>query len=77
MLKLEDRICRTTPNRRVLGRILRMKKDIIRFRRFVYPEREVAEITHADSARRDEGLLPRLLTTPLKPWTWPKATANR
>ncbi|WBO85788.1 magnesium/cobalt transporter CorA [Hymenobacter yonginensis] len=43
--KLEDRILQDRPDRRVLGRILRMKKDIIRFRRFVYPEREkVAEI---------------------------------
>ncbi|SHK50739.1 magnesium/cobalt transporter CorA [Hymenobacter psychrotolerans] len=43
--RLEDRILQDRPDRRVLGRILRMKKDIIRFRRFVYPEREkIAEI---------------------------------
>ncbi|MBD2716997.1 magnesium/cobalt transporter CorA [Microvirga sp. STR05] len=43
--RLEDRILQDRPDRRVLSRILRMKKDIIRFRRFVYPEREkIAEI---------------------------------
>jgi len=43
--KLEDRILQDRPDRRVLNRILRVKKDIIRFRRMVYPEREkIAEI---------------------------------
>lgn len=43
--KLEDRILQDRPDRRVLGRILRIKKDVIRFRRFVYPEREkIAEL---------------------------------
>jgi magnesium transporter len=43
--KLEDRILQDRPDRRVLNRILRIKKDIIRFRRLVYPEREkIAEI---------------------------------
>jgi magnesium transporter len=43
--KLEDRILQDRPDRRVLARILRIKKDIIRFRRFVYPEREkIAEL---------------------------------
>lgn len=43
--KLEDRILQDRPDRRVLNRILRIKKDIIRFRRLVYPEREkIAEL---------------------------------
>ncbi|TGE24680.1 magnesium/cobalt transporter CorA [Hymenobacter aquaticus] len=42
---LEDRIFNGRPNRRLLSRILQMKKDIVRFRRLVYPEREkIAEI---------------------------------
>ncbi|WP_375435819.1 magnesium/cobalt transporter CorA [uncultured Hymenobacter sp.] len=43
--KLENRILEDRPDRRVLNRILRVKKDIIRFRQLVYPEREkIAEI---------------------------------
>ncbi|WP_324670839.1 magnesium/cobalt transporter CorA [Hymenobacter sp. GOD-10R] len=42
---LEDEIFRGRPNRRLLARILRIKKDITRFRRLVYPERDkVAEL---------------------------------
>ncbi|UOQ70579.1 magnesium/cobalt transporter CorA [Hymenobacter cellulosilyticus] len=42
---LEDRIFNGRPNRRLLSRILQIKKDIVRFRRLVYPEREkIAEI---------------------------------
>ncbi|MCB2410260.1 magnesium/cobalt transporter CorA [Hymenobacter lucidus] len=42
---LEDRIFNGRPNRHLLSRILQMKKDIVRFRRLVYPEREkIAEI---------------------------------
>ncbi|GGF10265.1 magnesium/cobalt transporter CorA [Hymenobacter cavernae] len=37
---LEDDIFRGRPNRRLLARILRIKKDITRFRRLVYPERD-------------------------------------
>ncbi|HEX8426083.1 magnesium/cobalt transporter CorA [Hymenobacter sp.] len=43
--KLENRILEDRPDRRVLNRILRVKKDIIRFRQLVFPEREkIAEI---------------------------------
>ncbi|MBC8081715.1 MAG: magnesium/cobalt transporter CorA [Hymenobacter sp.] len=43
--KLENRILEDRPDRRVLNRILRVKKDIIRFRQLVYPEREkIAEL---------------------------------
>ncbi|MDF7811259.1 magnesium/cobalt transporter CorA [Hymenobacter sp. YC55] len=43
--KLENRILEDRPDRRVLNRILRVKKDIVRFRQLVYPEREkIAEI---------------------------------
>jgi len=42
---LEDRILADRPSRRLLSRILQVKKDIIRFRRLVYPEREkIAEV---------------------------------
>ncbi|WP_086593262.1 magnesium/cobalt transporter CorA [Hymenobacter crusticola] len=42
---LEDDIFRGRPNRRLLARILRIKKDITRFRRLVYPERDkIAEL---------------------------------
>ena len=37
---LEDQILRDRPTRRLLARILQVKKDILRFRRLVYPERE-------------------------------------
>ena len=37
---LEDQILSDRPSRRLLNRILQVKKDIIRFRRLVYPERE-------------------------------------
>ncbi|RSK50273.1 magnesium/cobalt transporter CorA [Hymenobacter rigui] len=37
---LEERIFQGRPDRRVLNRILHIKKDIVRFRRLVYPERE-------------------------------------
>ncbi|UOG76901.1 magnesium/cobalt transporter CorA [Hymenobacter tibetensis] len=43
--KLENRILEDRPDRRVLNRILRVKKDIVRFRQLVFPEREkIAEI---------------------------------
>ena len=38
--QLEDQILRDRPTRRLLARILQVKKDILRFRRLVYPERE-------------------------------------
>ncbi|RYU78232.1 magnesium/cobalt transporter CorA [Hymenobacter persicinus] len=42
---LEERIFNGRSDRRVLNRILHIKKDIVRFRRLVYPEREkIAEI---------------------------------
>ncbi|SNR32209.1 magnesium/cobalt transporter CorA [Hymenobacter mucosus] len=42
---LEDRILTGRSDRRLLNRILHIKKDIIRFRRLVYPEREkISEI---------------------------------
>ena len=42
---LEERIFQGRPDRRVLNRILHIKKDIVRFRRLVYPEREkIAEL---------------------------------
>ncbi|SHI81415.1 magnesium transporter [Hymenobacter daecheongensis DSM 21074] len=42
---LEERIFKGRADRRVLNRILHIKKDIVRFRRLVYPEREkIAEI---------------------------------
>ncbi|MBT9395138.1 magnesium/cobalt transporter CorA [Hymenobacter sp. NST-14] len=42
---LEERIFQGRADRRVLNRILRIKKDIVRFRRLVYPEREkIAEL---------------------------------
>ncbi|MBO3269410.1 magnesium/cobalt transporter CorA [Hymenobacter defluvii] len=42
---LEDRILADRPSRRLLSRILQVKKDIVRFRRLVYPEREkIAEV---------------------------------
>ncbi|OON70388.1 magnesium and cobalt transport protein CorA [Hymenobacter sp. CRA2] len=43
--ELENYIIRGRPNRRLLARILQIKKDIVRFRRMVYPEREkIAEL---------------------------------
>jgi magnesium transporter len=48
---LEDRIFNGRPNRRLLSRILQIKKDIVRFRRLVYPEREkIAEILRMPDA---------------------------
>ncbi|NVO85158.1 magnesium/cobalt transporter CorA [Hymenobacter terrestris] len=42
---LEERIFQGRADRRVLARILHVKKDIVRFRRLVYPEREkIAEL---------------------------------
>jgi magnesium transporter len=42
---LEDRIFSERRERRMLNRILRIKKDIVRFRRLVYPERDkISEI---------------------------------
>ncbi|GAA3997707.1 magnesium/cobalt transporter CorA [Hymenobacter fastidiosus] len=42
---LEERIFKNGSDRRILNRILHVKKDIVRFRRLVYPEREkIAEI---------------------------------
>jgi magnesium transporter len=42
---LEDRIFTERRERRLLNRILRIKKDVVRFRRLVYPERDkIAEI---------------------------------
>ncbi|MFD2784014.1 magnesium/cobalt transporter CorA [Hymenobacter rubripertinctus] len=42
---LEERIFQGRADRRVLNRILHVKKDIVRFRRLVYPEREkIAEL---------------------------------
>ncbi|QDA62263.1 magnesium/cobalt transporter CorA [Hymenobacter jejuensis] len=42
---LEDRIFHGRTDRRMLSRILHIKKDIVRFRRLVYPERDkIAEI---------------------------------
>ncbi|UYZ64374.1 magnesium/cobalt transporter CorA [Hymenobacter weizhouensis] len=42
---LEERIFRGRSDRRVLNRILQIKKDIVRFRRLVYPERDkIAEL---------------------------------
>ncbi|GAB2782376.1 magnesium transporter [Hymenobacter luteus] len=42
---LEERIFQGRSDRRVLNRILHIKKDIVRFRRLVYPERDkIAEI---------------------------------
>ncbi|UYZ60476.1 magnesium/cobalt transporter CorA [Hymenobacter latericus] len=43
--ELENVILRGRPNKRLLARILQIKKDIVRFRRLVYPEREkIAEL---------------------------------
>jgi len=43
--ELEDRIFTDRRERRLLNRILRIKKDVVRFRRLVYPERDkIAEI---------------------------------
>lgn len=43
--ELEDRIFTERRERRLLNRILRIKKDVVRFRRLVYPERDkIAEI---------------------------------
>lgn len=43
--ELENYIIRGQPNKRLLARILQIKKDIVRFRRLVYPEREkIAEL---------------------------------
>ncbi|WP_245318653.1 magnesium/cobalt transporter CorA [Hymenobacter elongatus] len=48
---LEDRIFQGRPNRHLLSRILQIKKDIVRFRRLVYPEREkIAEILRMPDA---------------------------
>ena len=45
METLEERIFQGRADRRVLNRILHVKKDIVRFRRLVYPEREkIAEL---------------------------------
>ncbi|UOQ76973.1 magnesium/cobalt transporter CorA [Hymenobacter sp. 5516J-16] len=42
---LEERIFQGNSDRRVLNRILHIKKDIVRFRRLVYPERDkIAEL---------------------------------
>ncbi|GAB3825009.1 magnesium/cobalt transporter CorA [Hymenobacter jeollabukensis] len=42
---LENAIIRGRPTKRLLARILQIKKDIVRFRRLVYPEREkIAEL---------------------------------
>lgn len=38
--ELEERIFGTSHERRLLNRILRIKKDVVRFRRLVYPERD-------------------------------------
>jgi magnesium transporter len=38
--ELEERIFDTNHERRLLNRILRIKKDVVRFRRLVYPERD-------------------------------------
>jgi len=38
--ELEERIFDTSHERRLLNRILRIKKDVVRFRRLVYPERD-------------------------------------
>ncbi|GAB2968390.1 magnesium/cobalt transporter CorA [Hymenobacter coalescens] len=38
--ELEDVIIRDRPTKRLLARILQIKKDIVRFRRLVYPERD-------------------------------------
>ena len=38
--ELEERIFDTQHERRLLNRILRIKKDVVRFRRLVYPERD-------------------------------------
>ena len=43
--ELEDRIFTDRRERRLLNRILRIKKDVVRFRRLVYPERDkISEI---------------------------------
>ena len=43
--ELEERIFSERRERRMLSRILRIKKDVVRFRRLVYPERDkIAEI---------------------------------
>jgi magnesium transporter len=43
--ELEDQIFTERRERRLLNRILRIKKDVVRFRRLVYPERDkIAEI---------------------------------
>ncbi|MGI4875396.1 MAG: magnesium/cobalt transporter CorA [Janthinobacterium lividum] len=43
--ELEERIFDTQRERRLLNRILRIKKDVVRFRRLVYPERDkISEI---------------------------------
>ena len=43
--ELEERIFNTTHERRLLNRILGVKKDVVRFRRLVYPERDkIAEL---------------------------------
>ncbi|WP_400191180.1 magnesium/cobalt transporter CorA [Hymenobacter sp. B81] len=48
---LENLIIRGRPNKRLLARILQAKKDIVRFRRLVYPEREkIAELLRLEDA---------------------------
>ena len=43
--ELEERIFSTSHERRLLNRILAVKKDVVRFRRLVYPERDkIAEL---------------------------------
>jgi magnesium transporter len=51
---LENVILRGRPNKRLLARILQIKKDVVRFRRLVYPEREkIAELL-----RMNEDIVP-------------------
>jgi magnesium transporter len=60
--KLEERIFTGRSDRRLLNRILHIKKDIVRFRRLVYPEREkIAEIL-----RLPEEIVPEEMKTYFK-----------
>ncbi|SNC64505.1 magnesium transporter [Hymenobacter gelipurpurascens] len=60
--KLEERIFLGRSDRRLLNRILHIKKDIVRFRRLVYPEREkIAEIL-----RMPEEVVPEEIKTYFK-----------
>ena len=78
--ELEERIFTDRRERRLLNRILRIKKDVVRFRRLVYPERDkIAEILRLPDEVVPEELRPTTAmptTTPSRPWTWPKATAT-